>query len=152
MSAKTKDRVIVTNRRARHEYAIEETYEAGIVLLGSEVKSLRDGRITLGDGYAAAQGDELFLANVHINEYPFANRENHLPMRPRKLLLHRRELDDIKERLDQKGFTCIPLKLYFKEGRVKVELGLARGKRQVDKRHDLKERDARREMDRARKG
>lgn len=138
------------NRRARHEFEIEERFEAGIMLLGSEVKSLRDGAVTLGDGYIGAQGDDLMLLNVHISEYANANRHNHEPMRPRKLLLHRKEIEHIAEALQEKGRTAVPLRIYFKHGLAKLEIGLGRGKRTYDKRHDLKERDAKREMDRAR--
>lgn len=138
------------NRRARHEFDIEERFEAGIVLFGSEVKSLRDGAVTLGDGYIATEGDDLMLLNVHISEYTNANRHNHEPMRPRKLLLRRKEIEHIAEALHEKGRTCVPLRIYFKHGLAKIEIGLGRGKRTYDKRHDLKERDAKREMDRAR--
>ncbi|PKN58294.1 MAG: SsrA-binding protein [Deltaproteobacteria bacterium HGW-Deltaproteobacteria-14] len=138
------------NRRARHEFEIEERFEAGIALLGSEVKSLRDGAVTLGDGYIATQGDDLMLLNVHISEYANANRHNHEPMRPRKLLLHRKEIEHIAEAIQEKGRTAVPLRIYFKHGLAKLEIGLGRGKRTYDKRHDLKERDAKREMDRAR--
>lgn len=138
------------NRRARHEYEIEETFEAGIVLVGSEVKSLREGAVTLGDGYVVSLGGDLILSNVHISEYANANRHNHEPTRPRKLLLHRREIERIAEAVESKGRTCVPLRIYFKHGLAKVELGVGRGKKSYDKRHDLKERDAKREMDRAR--
>jgi len=138
------------NRRARHEFDIEERFEAGIVLVGSEVKSLREGSVTLGDGYIAVQGDDVMLLNVHISEYTNANRHNHEPTRARKLILHRKEIERIAEALAEKGRTCVPLRIYFKRGLAKVELGLGRGKKTYDKRHDLKERDAKREMDRAR--
>ena len=145
------DRVLAKNRRARFDYEIEDTFEAGVALVGSEVKSLREGRVTLGDGYVAAQGRELFLVGVHIHEYPYANRFNHPPLRHRKLLLHRREIDRIIEHVGQRGYTCIPLRILIRGGRIKVEIGLGRGKRRIDKREDVKERDARREMDRAMK-
>jgi len=141
---------VAVNRRARHEFEIEETFEAGIMLAGSEVKSLREGSVTLGEGYVTAIGIELFLVNVHISEYAQANRNNHVPVRTRKLLLHRREIERIRESIEEKGRTCVPLRIYFKRGLAKVELGLGRGKKTWDKRHDLKERDAQREMDRAR--
>lgn len=138
------------NRRARHEYDIEESFEAGIVLVGSEVKSLRDGAVTLGDGYVAHEHGSLLLVNVHISEYTNANRHNHEPTRPRKLLLHRREIARISEAIESKGRACVPLRIYFKHGLAKVEIGVGRGKKTYDKRHDLKERDAKREMARAR--
>lgn len=146
---------ILTNRRATHDYAIEETFEAGMVLVGSEVKSLREGRITLGDAHVEARQArsngprELFIMGLHIHEYRFANRNNHEPRRPRKLLLNRREIDRIARRMAEKGFSCIPLRFYFKQGHIKVEIGLGKGKRQVDKRHDIKAKDAKREMARA---
>ncbi|MCC6625742.1 MAG: SsrA-binding protein SmpB [Deltaproteobacteria bacterium] len=146
------DKTVATNRKARHDFEIEETWEAGLVLLGSEVKSLRDGAVTIGDGYVADFGDELFLVNVHINEYPQANLHNHEPLRRRKLLLKRNEIEDITRLLHEKGRTCIPLRFYFKKGRCKVELGAAVGKKLHDKRADLKSKDARREIDRALKG
>ncbi len=147
---RSNERVVATNRRARHDYAIDETWEAGLVLQGSEVKSLRAGRVTLAEGYVAELDDELWLINVHIAEYAFANRHNHEPTRRRKLLLHRREIDRISHRMATKGLSCIPLRIYFKGGRAKVEIGLGRGKRRYDKRHDLKARDAQREMAEAR--
>ena len=141
---------VAVNRRARHEFEIEETFEAGLVLVGSEVKSLREGSVTLGEGYVTAIGDDLYLVSIHISECAFANRNNHEPIRTRKLLLHRREIERIAEALEEKGRTCVPLRIYFKRGLAKVELGLGRGKKNWDKRQDLKERDANREMDRAR--
>lgn len=141
---------VAVNRRARHEFEIEDTFEAGIMLAGSEVKSLREGSVTLGEGYVMAQGTELFLVNVHIAEYTQANRHNHTPVRSRKLLLHRSEIEQIREGLEEQGRTCVPLRIYFKQGLAKVELGLGRGKKTWDKRHDLKERDDQREMARAR--
>jgi SsrA-binding protein len=143
------NRVIATNRKARHRYAIEETFEAGLVLVGSEVKSLREGRITFGDGYVEVRAGELWLANIHIHEYAFANRNNHLPTRGRKLLLKRNEIRRIIKRVEEKGYSGVPLQFYFKSGRVKVEIGLGRGKRMADKREDVKARDAKRDIDRA---
>ena len=145
------NRVIATNRKARHRYAIEETFEAGLVLVGSEVKSLREGHITFGDGYVDIRKGELWLANIHIHEYVFANRNNHEPTRGRKLLLKRNEIRRIVKRLEEKGYSGVPLQFYFKGGRVKVEIGLGRGKRQADKRQDVKARDAQRDIDRAMK-
>ncbi len=148
----TNDKTVATNRKARHEFEIDETWEAGLVLLGSEVKSLRDAAVTIGDGYVADYGDELFLCNVHIHEYPQANRQNHEPLRRRKLLLKKNEIEDITRLIREKGRTCVPLRFYFKNGRCKVEIGAAVGKKQHDKREDLKSKDAKREMDRVRKG
>lgn len=145
------DVTVATNRKARHQFEILETWEAGLVLLGSEVKSLRAAAITIGDGYAIDHDGELWLVNVHINEYPQANRMNHEPMRRRKLLLHRHELEKILREIREKQRTIVPLRFYFKEGRCKVELGLAVGKKLHDKREDLKERDAKREVARARR-
>lgn len=145
------DKTVATNRKARHEYFIEQTWEAGLVLVGSEVKSLRDGAVTIGDGYVAMQGGELFLFNVHIQEYAQASRLNHEPLRKRKLLLKRNQIEEIGKLLHEKGRTCIPLRFYFKNGRCKVELGAASGKKLHDKREDLKSKDAQREMDRARR-
>ena len=141
--------VVATNRKARHQFEILDTWEAGLVLTGSEVKSLRAGTITIGDGYVIDQGDELWLVNVHIHEWPQANRHNHEPTRRRKLLLHRHEVAAILRELREKGRTCVPLRFYFKGGRCKVEVGTAVGKKLHDKREDLKERDAKRELARA---
>ena len=139
-----KRQTICKNRRARFNYTIEETLEAGIVLVGSEVKSLREGRANLVDSYARITDGEVFLMKVHIAPYEQANRENHDPVRPRKLLLHRREIHRLSGRLHERGRTLIPLELYFERGRVKVELAVARGK----KRHDKREAIAKRESDR----
>ena len=145
----TGDTVVATNRKARHQFEILETWEAGLVLLGSEVKSLRAGTVTIGDGYVIDHGDELWLLNVHINEYPQANRQNHEPMRRRKLLLNRNELAAILRELREKQRTVVPLRFYFKGGRCKVEIGTAIGKKLHDKREDMKERDAKRDLARA---
>ena len=145
------NRTIVVNKRAKHVYAIEETFEAGMVLHGSEVKSIRAGAVILGDGYIAPGDGELWLENVHISEYRFANRFNHPPDRRRKLLLQRRQIDRITERIQKRGQTCVPLRLYLVKGRAKLEIGLGRGKKLHDRRQDLKARDAKREMDRAMK-
>jgi SsrA-binding protein len=141
--------LVASNRRARHDYFIDATYEAGVVLSGTEVKSLRAGRATLSDGYATVRDGELWLHNVHIPEYTEGTWTNHQPRRVRKLLLHRREIGEIVKATQQKGMTLVPLALYFKDGYAKVEIGLARGKRQYDKRQSLAARDARRETDRA---
>lgn len=145
----TGDTVVATNRKARHQFEILETWEAGLVLVGSEVKSLRAGTVTIGDGYVIDHGDELWLLNVHINEYPQANRQNHEPMRRRKLLLHKHELAAILRELREKQRTVVPLRFYFKGGRCKVEIGTAIGKKLHDKREDMKERDAKRDLARA---
>ncbi len=145
-AASVSRRLAAQNRRARHEYFIDETIEAGVVLLGTEVKSLRQGRANIADAYAREEGGELFLVNAHIAEYEQARRFNHDPLRPRKLLLNRRELDRLIGAVRREGVTVVPLAVYFNErGIAKVELGLARGKRKYDKRATEKERDWQRE-------
>jgi SsrA-binding protein len=135
-------RFAAQNRKARHEYFIDDTIEAGIMLLGTEVKALREGKASIGESFAGPQGGELYLFNAYIPEYEAANRFNHLPRRPRKLLLHKRELSRLLGASQREGTTLVPLSLYFNErGRAKVELGLARGKRKADKRATEKERD-----------
>jgi SsrA-binding protein len=143
-------RDITVNRRAFHEYAFSERYEAGIALVGSEVKSLRAGRAQLQEAYASFTGNELFLVGAHISPYAAASQFGHEPTRPRKLLLHRRELDKLAARVSEKGLTLIPLRLFWDKGRAKCELGLGRGKKLHDKRAAIREKDERREMDRAR--
>ena len=140
------EQVVCVNRQARHNYFIDETYEAGLMLLGSEVKSLRDGKANLVDSYARIQKGEAFLVNTHISPYAGANQFNHEPTRTRKLLLHAREIERLTGKTKERGLTLIPLKIYFKNGRAKVELGLARGKKQYDKRASIKERDAKRDL------
>ena len=142
-------KVVATNRRARRNYSVVETYEAGMVLTGSEVKSLRAGKMELKDSYAHVDHGEVFLVGAHISPYDFAHEGGHDPERERKLLLHRREIDRIAGVLAEKGLTLVPLQVYFKDGKAKVELGLARGKTTVDKRHTLREREHAREMERA---
>jgi SsrA-binding protein len=142
-------KVIARNRRARHDYQILDTYEAGLVLTGTEVKSLRLGRASLADGFAEISDGEVWLHNVHIPEYLQGTWTNHTPRRIRKLLLHRAEIERLVSRTTEQGLTLVPLELYFKDGHVKVEIALARGKRTYDKRQDLAKRDAAREMDRA---
>lgn len=142
-------KAIARNRRARFDYRIEDTYEAGLVLTGTEVKSLRAGRASLTDGFAQISDGEVWLHNVHIPEYTQGTWTNHEPRRTRKLLLHRKEIEKLSSRTAEQGLTLVPLSLYFKDGKAKVELGLGRGKRTYDKRHDLASRDAAREMDRA---
>jgi SsrA-binding protein len=148
----TKDgtQTIASNRRARHAYSVLDTFEAGLVLQGSEVKSLRLGEVQLADAYARVVGDELWLEGVHIAPYLFANGVGaHEPDRRRKLLLHRDEIDRLQARIAQDRLTLVPLRLYFREGRAKVELGLARGRQKADKRQAIAERDSKREMERA---
>ena len=142
-------KVVASNRKARHDYLIEDTYEAGLVLMGTEVKSLRMGRASLVDGYAAWRGDELWLEGVHIPEYVEGTWTNHTPRRRRKLLLHREELTKLQRKSSETGHTIVPLSLYFKDGRAKVELAVAKGKRQYDKRQTLRERQDRRDAERA---
>ncbi|HEX6854994.1 MAG TPA: SsrA-binding protein SmpB [Streptosporangiaceae bacterium] len=142
-------KMIARNRRARHDYHIEEVYEAGLVLTGTEVKSLRAGRASLTDGFGQISDHEVWLHNVHIPEYTQGTWTNHEPRRTRKLLMHRREIDKLASQTAERGLTLVPLALYFKDGKAKVELALARGKRSYDKRHDLAARDAAREVDRA---
>jgi SsrA-binding protein len=144
----TSEKLIASNRRARHNFDILEMYEAGLVLLGTEVKALRDGRADLKESYARVEGNEAWLIGCHISPYAQGNRANHDPLRPRKLLLHRREISRLLGRVMEKGLTVVPLGLYFKGGRVKVELGLARGRKTLDKRQVIREREERREMDR----
>lgn len=143
------DKPVCVNRQARHNYFIEETYEAGLVLVGSEVKSLREGKANLKDSYARIQKDEAFLVNAHISPYPGANQFNHDPTRTRKLLLHTREIARLTGKTKERGLTLIPLKLYFKNGRAKVELGLARGKKLYDKRETLRRKATEREVERS---
>lgn len=142
-------KVIATNRSARHDYFIDDVFEAGIVLQGTEVKSLRQGRATIGDGYVAIDRGEAWLENVHIPEYAEGTWTNHSPRRKRKLLLHDYEIDRLAVDTREKGVTIVPLRLYFAEGRAKVEIGIARGKKQHDKRHALKEKQDAREAQRA---
>jgi SsrA-binding protein len=142
-------KVLVRNRRARHDYDIDETLEAGIALLGSEVKSLRDQRASIAEGHITIRGGEAWLVGVQIQEYPWAHHRTHDPHRERKLLLHRREIDKLDTKLTQRGFTLVPLAIYVKNGTIKLELGVARGKRQYEKRESQKEAEARREIDRA---
>jgi SsrA-binding protein len=149
VSRETGRKAIARNRRAYHDYFIEDTYEAGLVLTGTEVKSLRAGRASLQDGFAQITDGEVWLHNVHIPEYVQGTWTNHTPRRIRKLLLHRKEIDRLAAKVAEQGLTLVPLSLYFKDGHVKVELGLARGKRTYDKRQDLARRDATREIDRA---
>jgi SsrA-binding protein len=147
MPKKGGERVAISNRRARHEYYILDSWETGIMLVGSEVKSIRDGRANLSDAYARLEGGEVWLHAMHVSPYPFA-RQQHDPTRRRKLLLHRGEIDRLMGKLTESGLTLVPLKLYFNDGLAKVEIALARGKRQWDKRQAMAERDANRETER----
>src|SRR5664279_3491414 len=140
---------VASNRKSYHDYFIEETLEAGIALVGTEVKSLRGGRITLRDSYAELRSGELYLVGLHISPYEQGNVWNHDPMRVRKLLLHRREIERLEGRVNERGYSVVPTKVYFKDGRAKVELGLAHGKKLYDKRADLAKKDAQRDMERS---
>ena len=144
-------KTICQNKKARHDYFIEDTFEAGIVLKGTEVKSLRDGKGNLVDSYASVEKDEMWLNNCHIDHYTPATQFNHHPMRKRKLLMRRKEISKLIGKVQEKGYSLIPLKLYFKDGNVKVELSLAKSKKQFDKRASIKKREADREIDRAMK-
>ncbi len=145
------EKIVCRNRKAAHEYFIDEVYEAGLVLLGPEVKSLRDGRANLVDSYARVKKGELFLYNMHISPYPFAHHMDISPTRTRKLLMQKREISRLIGKTEEKGYSLIPLKVYFSGGWAKVELALAKGKRKYDKRRSIKEKDLKREMDQARK-
>ena len=149
MARQTGTKLIVDNRRARHDYELLERFEAGVVLTGTEVKSLRDGRVTLAQAYAELRDGEAWLVNASIATYDQGNIANHDPERPRKLLLHRKELASLIGKVRERGFTLVPTRLYFKDGRVKVELALARGKERHDKRRDIARREADRQIERA---
>jgi len=142
--------IIATNRKARHEYFLEDSFEAGLVLVGSEIKSIRARHVNLRDGYVQIKDGELWLLNVHIADYPQAGPyRGHDPLRPRKLLMHRKEINRLATRVQEKGYTLIPVALYLKRGIAKVEIALARGKKQYDKREALARRDSQRQIDRA---
>ena len=149
MAREQGNKIVARNRRARHDYHIDDVYEAGLVLTGTEVKSLRAGRASLSDGFAQVADGEVWLHNIHIPQYTQGTWTNHEPRRIRKLLMHRKEIDRLSRETAERGLTLVPLSLYFKDGKAKVELALARGKRTYDKRHDLATRDAAREVDRA---
>ena len=140
------EKSVATNKKAFHEYFILETFEAGIVLLGTEVKAIREGRLNLKDSYAMVQSGEMFLFNCHISPYSHGNRENHDPTRTRKLLLHEREIRKLIGKTQEKGLTLVPLRVYLKRGRVKVELGVARGKKLIDKRETERRKEADRKL------
>jgi len=144
-------KIISTNKKALHEYEILETYESGIVLVGSEVKSLREGKAALKDGFGRIEGEEAFLYNVHISPYEKSSTKDYDPKRKRKLLLHKHEIKRLMGRVQQRGLTLVPLEMYFKDGNAKVSLGLARGKKTYDKREALKRREAEREIRRSMK-
>lgn len=145
------EKTATVNRKARYEYHILETFEAGIELTGTEVKSLRAGKANIQDGYARVENGELLLYNMHISPYDQGNRFNHEPKRPRRLLMHKQEIMKLLGKVREKGFSLVPLKVYFRHGWAKVEIALARGKKLYDRREDVAERDAKRDMDRARK-
>ena len=146
------EKLICQNKKAWHNYSVEDRYEAGIALVGTEVKSLREGRANLGDSYGKIKNGEVFLVDAHISPYSHANRFNHDPLRTRKLLLHKKEIRRLIGKVQEKGFTLIPLRLYFSDGKAKVELGLAKGKKLFDKRETLKRKTMERDMERGRKG
>lgn len=148
MARESGEKLIVDNRRARHDYELGDRVEAGIVLSGTEVKSLRTGQATLQQAYAEVRDGEAWLVGLHVPEYTEGNRANHDPDRPRKLLLHRREIERLASRVAERGFTLVPTRVYFKDGRVKCELALARGKEQRDRRRDIAARDAQRQIER----
>jgi SsrA-binding protein len=153
MAHEPNEKVVATNRKAFHDYSIEERLEAGIVLKGTEVKSLRDGKVNLRDSYASVEHGEAILHNCHISPYSHGNLMNHDPLRPRKLLLHRKEINKLLGKTQQKGLTLVPLRIYFsKRGQAKVEIALAKGKKQYDRREAIKSREAGREVERAMKG
>jgi SsrA-binding protein len=145
-------KIITKNRKARHNYFIEDTYEAGMVLLGTEVKSLRLGRANLKDSYARIKKGEVFVHQIHISAYPFAFYGNHDPLRKRKLLLHKDEIKKLYGKVNEKGLSLIPLKLYFQNGKVKLTIALAKGKRKYDKRETIRRRDEKRDLERSEKG
>ncbi len=148
MAAEQGKKIIASNKRARHDYTIEDVVEAGLVLTGTEVKSLRAGRATLTEGFGQITDNEAWLHGVHIPEYTQGTWTNHEPRRTRKLLMHRKEIDRLSSSIRERGLTLVPLSLYFLDGKVKIELGLARGKRTYDKRHELAKRDAARDVER----
>lgn len=148
MSSEVPIKVICKNRKARFNFEVEETFEAGIALIGSEVKSLRAGKANLSDSYAKIRRGEIFLIDAHISQYEQSNRLNHDPLRERKLLMHSREIRKLTGKVVERGYSLVPLRLYFKAGKVKVELALARGKKSYDKRESIRKKDQRREMER----
>lgn len=145
-------KIVTENRKARHNYFIENRFEAGMSLVGTEVKSLRNGRAHLKDAYAKIKGGEVYVHQMHIGPYPFSYYDNHDPLRPRKLLLHKYEIKRLYGKVNEKGYSLIPLDVYFKNGKVKMTLALAKGKRLHDKRESIRRRDEKRDMDRLKKG
>ena len=141
-------KILGVNKKARYNYAIDETFECGLVLVGTEVKSIKDGRFSFADAYALVENDELWLIDFHVTQYVFGNRTNHEPLRRRKLLVHRKEIKRLKRIVDEKGLTLVPLKVYLKRGMIKCELGIAKGKKLFDKRDDIRKRDQKRELER----
>jgi SsrA-binding protein len=144
-------KIVAENRKARHDYTIVDQYEAGIMLTGTEVQSMRMGKVNLKDSYAKVKDGEVWLHQVHISPYPFAYYNNHEPLRVRKLLLHKREIMRLYAKVNEQGHTLVPLRIYFKKGKAKVVIALVKGKREYDKRHSIREREQKREVDRARK-
>lgn len=146
---KGEGKVVAQNKKARHDYFIEETYETGIVLQGTEIKSIRNGRVNLKDSFARVQNGEVFLHNMHVSPYEQGNRYNHEPLRTRKLLLHKREINKLIGYTKETGYSLVPLKIYLRNGFAKVLLGLGKGKKKYDKREDLKRKEAKRDIERA---
>ena len=144
-------KIVTVNRKAKYNYFVEDTYEAGMVLLGTEVKSLRLGRVNLKDSYARIKKGEVFVHQMHIGDYPFASYDNHDPLRKRKLLLHKDEIKKLYGKVNEKGFSLIPLRVYFQNGKAKMTIAIAKGKRRYDKRETIKRRDEKRDLDRAKK-
>ena len=144
-------KIVTVNRKAKYNYFIEDTYEAGMVLLGTEVKSLRLGRVNLKDSYARIKKGEVFVHQMHIGDYPFASYDNHDPLRKRKLLLHKDEIKKLYSKVNEKGFSLIPLRVYFQNGKAKMTIAIAKGKRRHDKRETIRRRDEKRDLDRAKK-
>ncbi len=142
-------KIVANNKRAIHDYFLEDRFEAGLVLTGTEIKSIRASKVSLQHSYVAARGDELWLVDAHIAPYEHGNRQNHDPTRPRKLLLHRKEINRLMDKVAAKGYTIVPTMLYLKDGRAKLEIALARGKRQFDKREAIAKRDSDRQVERA---
>lgn len=148
---KTSHNIVIKNRKATYDYFVDDKVEAGIVLLGTEVKSIRSGRANLKNSYVKIKNGEAFVYQMHIGEYPFAYYENHVPLRQRKLLLHKYEIKKLSRKIDEKGMSLIPLKIYFKNGKAKMLLGVAKGKRKYDKRETIKKRDDKRDLERFKK-
>jgi SsrA-binding protein len=142
-------KIVAQNKKAAHEYFIEDRFEAGLALMGSEIKSIRAGRVQLREAYVRAENGQVFLLNAHIATYDPASRQNHEPLRPRRLLMHKREIAKLTEKVQQKGYTIVPLKMYLTKGRAKIEIALAKGKKLYDKRDAIAKRDSQREIERA---